>query len=96
MRRSTPKKFDDALASVIGELGIQGKISRYEVLQRWPQIVGEQIAGVTRADHIEGDILFVSVHRSTWRNELLFLKRELIDKINAAMHKVIIKDIVFR
>ena len=96
MRRSAPKPLGAALSSALERLGIKGKLKRYEVLNLWPRIVGTQIAQVTKADHIEGETLFVNVTRSTWRNELIFLKTELIEKINAAMHEKIIKDIIFR
>ena len=96
MRGSSPKRLGDVLQSLLTSLGIQGKLQRYEVLDRWAEIVGSQIAQVTTADHIEGDKLFVKVTRSTWRNELLFLKKDLIDKINAAMKQELIKDIIFR
>ncbi|HEV8537376.1 MAG TPA: DUF721 domain-containing protein [Bacteroidota bacterium] len=96
MRRSSPKPFGNALLSVLDGLGIKGKLTRYEVLERWPEIVGEQIARVTKADHVEGDKLFVKVSRSTWRNELVFLKKDLIKKINAEMRQEIITDIIFR
>jgi len=96
VRGSSPKRLGDAIQSLLIGLGLQGKLKRYELLDRWPEIVGDQIAQVTKADHLEGDKLFVRVTRSTWRNELLFLKRDLIDKINASMKQEIIKDIIFR
>ena len=55
-----------------------------------------RIAQVTQADHIEGDKLFVKDTLSTWRNELMFLKKDMIDNINAAMKQELIKDIIFR
>ena len=67
-----------------------------EVLERWPQIVGEQIARVTSAERIDGGKLFIHVTRSTWRNELVFLKKALIEKINREMSQEIVKDIIFR
>jgi predicted nucleic acid-binding Zn ribbon protein len=96
MRGSSPRRLGDAIQTLLTSLGIHGKLKRYEVLDRWPEIVGVQIAQVTKADHLEGDKLFVRVTRSTWRNELLFLKKDLIDKINATMKQEIIKDIIFR
>lgn len=84
------------LLSVLDRLGIKGKLNRYEILDRWPGIVGEQIARVTKADHIEGDKLFVRVTLATWRNELVFLKKDLIKRINDEMKQEIIKDIIFR
>ena len=84
------------IQAVIDQLGIRKKLNRCEILDRWPGIVGTQIANVTTADHIEGDKLFVRVTLATWRNELVFLKQELIRRINEEMKEEIIQDIIFR
>ena len=96
MRGSTPRLIGSGVNSVIEELGIGLKIRQHELLHAWPDIVGEQIARVTTATGLNDGKLFVSVTRSTWRNELIFLKKELIEKINAAMNSEIVKDIIFR
>lgn len=96
MRGSTPRLIGSGMTSIIEELGIGLKIRQHEILQAWPGIVGEQIARVTTATALSDGKLFVSVTRSTWRNELIFLKKELIERINAAMNTEIVKDIIFR
>ena len=96
MKQSSPKQLGNAIASVLDRLGIGKKLKRYEILDLWPQIVGDQIAQVTKVDHIEGEKLFITVSRSTWRNELMFLKKDLIEKVNASLGQEIIKDIIFR
>jgi predicted nucleic acid-binding Zn ribbon protein len=96
VRTSAPRLIGSGLSSVIEELGIGLKIRQHELLHAWPGIVGEQIARVTTATALSDGKLFVSVTRSTWRNELIFLKKELIEKINAAMNSDIVKDIIFR
>lgn len=96
MRETTPRQIDSVIASVLDDLGIHGKIKQYEVLERWQEIVGEQIAKVTHAETIKEGKLFVTVSRSTWRNELVFLKKDLIKRINQAMQQDIVKDIIFR
>ena len=40
--------------------------------------------------------LFVHVPQAEWRNELIFLKKDLIEKINTTMHQDIVNDIIFR
>jgi len=40
--------------------------------------------------------LFVHVSQAEWRNELIFLKKDLIEKINTSMHQDIVNDIIFR
>lgn len=96
MRKSVPKPIGSAIASVIEKLGLDKKVRQYEVVAAWPRIVGAQIAKATAAEYIRDGKLFVRVGHSTWRNELVYLKKELIDKINAAMHQEVVKDIVFR
>ena len=39
--------------------------------------------------------LFVRVKTPTWRNELVFLKSEIISKLNRRVGKKVVKDIVF-
>lgn len=96
MKRSSPKLLAEGMAALLHELGMGKKIRQYEVIDLWAGIVGEQIAKVAVAEYINGSKLFVRVARATWRNELVFLKKDLIGKINAALNEEVISDIIFR
>jgi len=96
VRTAAPKTIGNAIQSALSDLGLGKKIRQYDVINQWPEIVGEQIARVATAERISDGKLFVSVSRSPWRNELVFLKKELIERINKAMHQDIVKDIIFR
>ncbi len=96
MKTTEPKLISNAITSVIQQLGIGGKLKELEVLEVWPKIVGEQIAKVTTAERIERGKLFIHVTRATWRNELVYLKKTLITKINTEMNREIVQDIIFR
>jgi predicted nucleic acid-binding Zn ribbon protein len=96
MKAVTPRLIGGAIASTLDQLGLDKKVKQYEVLDVWKEIVGEQIAQVTTADYFSGGKLFIRVSRSTWRNELTFLKQQLIEKVNTAMGEEIVHDIIFR
>ena len=96
MRKSNPKHISNSIKSVFHQLGLGIKLREYEILDAWPRIVGKQIAKVTNAERINDGKLFIHVASSTWRSELVFLKKELIRKINQAMNQEIVKDIIFR
>lgn len=96
MRTTQPHRIGELIDMVLQQLGLGTTIKRYRVLQMWPEIVGERIAQVARAERLEDGKLFVRVSRAPWRNELTFLKKGLIDKINKAMNQEIVKDIIFR
>ncbi len=95
-KASTPKDFGLILDSVIQKLGIGPKLKKAEAIDKWEEVVGEQIGKVTRPLRIEGEALLVHVTSAVWRNELVFLKRELIAKVNKSVGYEIIKEIIFR
>ena len=96
MRKSKPKELSTSISSVLQQLGLSQRLRQYEVLEKWSAIVGDHIAKVTTPQRMESGKLIVHVTRSTWRNELVFLKKEIISKINKAMNQEIVKDIIFR
>jgi len=96
MKTRQPKPMNSVIADTVRHLGLGPKLKQYEMFERWPSIVGKQIAKTAQPVRIEKGKLFVKVTQSAWRNELIFLKREIIEKINKAMDQEIIKDIIFR
>ena len=94
------RKFPTPAAAAIGELvhrlGIGKTLSQYDVMTSWESIVGEQIARVAKAQRIENGVLFVGVTTAPWRAELSMKRIEIIDKINRALGKNIVKEIRFR
>jgi predicted nucleic acid-binding Zn ribbon protein len=95
--RRGPKPIGPAIHSVLEGLGIDQKVKRYEVVDRWSEFVGEQIARVATAELITPDgKLFVRVSQAPWRNELTFMKKDLIAKINQGMRQEVVHDIIFR
>ena len=96
MNSSSIRPIKEAISSTLEELGLCERLKQCEVLERWHEIVGDQIAQVTVVDHIDDGKLFVIVRRAPWRNELIFLKKKLIVMLNQAMHSEVVKDIIFR
>jgi predicted nucleic acid-binding Zn ribbon protein len=96
MIASPPRPIKSSLEQTLQSLGLSRKLEQYTVVELWPAIVGERIAKVTIAERINDGKLFIHVTRATWRNELIFLKKEIIDKINATVSHEIVKDIIFR
>jgi predicted nucleic acid-binding Zn ribbon protein len=96
MKATGPRQIGASIDTVMHNLGLSVKLRRFQVLEMWSSVVGAQIARVTTAERMDGDKLIVRVSRAPWRNELIFLKKELIAKINSAMNQEIVKDIIFR
>lgn len=97
MRRpvSVARPLGETLRELVEKLGIKKKLREYEAVERWEEVVGQQIARVTSATSITKGTLFVRVKTGTWRNELTMRKGEIIQKINRALGEEIVTDIRF-
>lgn len=71
-------------------------VRQWEAVTLWETVVGETIAKHTRADRIQYGKLYISVDSPAWRNELMFHKQELLEKLNSKLKDVKIKEIVLR
>ena len=85
-----------ALHSLLHDLGIERTVARYDVINSWPDIVGEKIAKVTVPERIDRGILFVSVATAAWRTELTLSRLAILKKITARVGSGAVKDIRFR
>jgi predicted nucleic acid-binding Zn ribbon protein len=85
-----------ALHSMLRDLGIDRTVARYDVINSWPDIVGEKIARVTVPERVDRGILFVSVTTAAWRTELTLNRTAILKKINALVGSGAVKDIRFR
>ena len=96
MKSAGPTNINDAIHQTLCGLGMAEKLSQYEVVNSWAEIVGDSIARVTKTESIRDGALVVRVMHPAWRQELVFLKIELIEKINRTLKKEIVKDIIFK
>lgn len=90
------KAIGTILKKVVRDLHLGKKLLQYEVVNDWEKIVGKKIASVTTVEKVVDGKLIVRVNSSAWRNELSFLKREIIKKINKKFMEEIITDIIFK
>ena len=89
------KKLETALKNLLKNLGIEQTVLENQVVQYYPIVVGQRIAEVSQAEKIENGILFIKVINSTWRNELYYYKKDIIQKLNKKIGETIVKEIKF-
>lgn len=80
--RRGPVRVGEIVGSFLADTGIQKRLERFDVLERWPDLVGDRIAAVTRARGLSEDTLFVEVRSSAWLTELTMMKGDILERIN--------------
>lgn len=90
-----PTRVGSVLQGILEKHGVDKQIERIGVLELWPEIVGPQLAEVTRAKGVDEAVLFVEVRSSAWLSELSMMKEEFLERVNARLGDVEIERIVF-
>jgi predicted nucleic acid-binding Zn ribbon protein len=94
-RRAGPTKLGKVLEGVLAQHGLQDQVKRMEVLDLWPEIVGEQVAAVTRAKGVSDATLIVEVRTSAWLMELNMMKGDFLGQVNRRLPETPLERIVF-
>jgi predicted nucleic acid-binding Zn ribbon protein len=87
------KKITSAVDKIVMRIAGKHAMEEYRAFQSWNRIVGDVIAKVAVPQRVQNGILYVSVKNSTWRQELMMQKPEILRKYAAAFGPGIIKDI---
>jgi predicted nucleic acid-binding Zn ribbon protein len=83
------------LARVLRELGLDENLQAWRAVDDWPQVVGPRVSRHTRAVGFREGTLRVEVEGSAWMQELSFLKRDLIRRINQHLGSDLVRDVRF-
>jgi predicted nucleic acid-binding Zn ribbon protein len=85
-RGKKPERVDDVLGRVLQERGFAARLQQGRIIEQWPELVGDHIAAVTRAEVVSANgVLVVSVKTHSWMSELALLEREILSTINRAL-----------
>lgn len=88
------KPLGQIIGNVLRDFGIEKPIKGYEALTIWSEVVGERIANMTEPQKIKNGKLFIRVKTDSWRNELIYHKKDIIERLNMSLGSDVVKDIV--
>jgi len=90
-----PERIGSILPNVLNKFGLKKGVEQHRALIIWNQIVGKGIAFHTKPGWVRGGILWVIVDDPVWREELEFLKHQIVEKINNSLEGTKIRGIKF-
>jgi predicted nucleic acid-binding Zn ribbon protein len=80
-----PSPLADALEGWIARKGLRQRLDLAGVVEAWPDVVGPQIAAVTRAMAVTGDgTLLVRVATGGWATELGLMTPRILTQVNGS------------
>lgn len=93
MKKTEAEQVGDIIRRYIAMSGNQDAFDRGKVCYLWPEVVGPGVNRYTVRRWVDGDTLHVVISSASLKNELMFLKSALVEKLNAAAGANIINNI---
>lgn len=94
-RAKHTEKITEILPRFVSSLGLGKAYQTQLLIYHWEKIVGSSIAGHVRPVRMDFRTLFLAADAPVWANELRYMERDLIDKINAFVCEELIREIKF-
>ena len=86
----------DAIDKFLEQSRIIGSIQALQIGDVWEDIMGKTIARYTEEIKIINDTLFITTHVAPLKQELIFQKEKIKLRVNEALGKKVIKEIVVK
>jgi hypothetical protein len=84
----------DALKKFLDESRIKGGIQALQIEEVWEQIMGKTVARYTDKLKIIHDTLFITTQIAPLKQELIFQKEKIIQRVNEALGQKVISQII--
>lgn len=86
----------DALKDFLNKSRLKGGIQALQVQDAWEKIMGKTIAKYTDKIEIINQTLFISSTVAPLKNELLYQKEKIIERVNEALGEKVITEVVIK
>ena len=89
-------KLGDALKQFVQNSKLKKGIRAVQIEEIWEELMGTTIAKYTDSIKIIGHSLFISTTVAPLRNELLYQKEIIIERVNEALGEKVVKEVVIK
>jgi len=78
---NSPRPLRQGLERLLDGLGTQEIDAVTTLVERWPEVVGPELASLVRAVAVRGSELVVRVEDPAWASQIAWLESQLLERI---------------
>jgi predicted nucleic acid-binding Zn ribbon protein len=86
----------EAMSQFLKQSRLKGNILAFQITEVWEQMMGKTIARYTDKIEIHGTTLYIQTAVAPLKQELLYKKEQIIQRVNEALGENLIKEVVIR
>lgn len=95
MKRKNAEAVGDVLLRFLRQEGLETPLNEYRLVSAWREVVGESINRYTQNLFIKNQVLHVKLSSSVLRQELMMMRKVLVNNLNTKVGSQVIVDIMF-
>ena len=92
-RRSNTQTIGEALSAFLRESGLDKPVYEHQLMERWPEVVGEMAAKLTYKLEVRDGVLYVRLRSAALKAQLFELRHDVVRRLNEAVGITVIHDI---
>jgi Protein of unknown function (DUF721). len=86
----------DALKSFLAKSRLKGTIQAMQIEDVWEQLMGKTISKYTDKIQIHGKTLYITTSMAPLKQELLYQKEKILQRVNEALGEQVITQVVIQ
>lgn len=86
--------MQEAMQQFLNASRIKGGIQALQIEDVWEDIMGKTIARYTDKLQIIGDKLIITTHVAPLKNELIYQKEKIIQRVNEALKAKVVNEVI--
>ena len=96
MKRTEAKNIGEIINDLLKKENLDVALDEHRASALWPQIVGDGINRYTIRRYVKDGVMTVYLSSAPLANELMLRRATLIQRINEALGREIIREIIFK
>ena len=96
MKRTEAKNVGQIINDLLQKEHLDVALDEHRASAMWPQIVGDGINRYTISRSVRNGVMTVRLSSASLANELMLIRANIIQRINEALGREIIHEIIFK
>jgi hypothetical protein len=95
-RSSKDEGIDKVIDRILKAYQLDGKMKEMDIINGWEEMMGKAVAYRTESLFIRNKVLHIKLNSSIMRDELMYGKQIIIERVNQKAGKEMINDVWFQ
>lgn len=92
MAKGKTETISEVIVALFRENGLEQSILEQQVVEAWPQVMGQTVTALTRSVEVKSGMLVVHIDSAVLKAQLFENRFELIRRLNEKVGAPVIKD----